>query len=296
MNGSYGIWMIAGALICAAVYGLLARGLKRPALCWVSLGLSAVLGTVCAKLVYYLAQIDFMIANGWLASLVNTDPAQWCFFGGGIGVVLGVWLAAKWMRVSPAQALDAFAPAGALMAAIARFGAWFLQDAMIGLGEYLEDPALCFFPLAVRNEWDEYYLAVFMLEGLFALIVTVLALCRFRKMRFVRTVFWLCLGQIFLESLHSDSISWLFVRVEQLLSMLTVAAVLILYTLRMGPRPRRWLPLAICLMCAGLFVGVEFALDKTSWPIPLIYGAMGLGLAVLAVTEARTFRVLKIND
>lgn len=290
---SYYLWMLLSALVCTAFYALRARKTGRAlSLSCVTLLLSAVLGTVLAKLVYYVTQIDFMIANGWLASLVQPDPSQWCFFGGAIGAGLGAYLAARMLKVKPAAALDALAPAGALMVALSRFSGYFLQNAMIGLGEYIDNPALSFFPLTVVNEWEEHYLAVFMLEGLCALVVMALALTCFKKKPFIRTVFYLCLAQVILESLHSDSISWLFVRVEQLLSMITLAVIILLYTLWMGPRKLRWAPMAICVACAGLFVGVEFALDKTTWPIPLIYGAMLLGMAVLAATEIRCFRLV----
>lgn len=288
---SYYLWMLLSALVCTAFYGFLARRTGRAwQLSLTALLLGTALGTVCAKLVYYLTQIDFMIANGWLQSLINPDPAEWCFFGGAIGVGLGVWLAARLVGVKVSVALDAFAPAGALMVALARFSGYFLQDAMIGLGEYMENPDLCFFPLTVVNEWDEHYLAVFMLEGLCALAVMAISLGCFRHKRFVRTIFYLCLPQIICESLHSDSISWLFVRVEQLLSMITMAVIILLYILWMKPCKLRWLPIVVCAACAGLFVGVEFALDKSDWPIGLIYGAMLLGMAVLAVTECLTFR------
>ena len=287
---NYYLWMLLSALVCTALYAFLARKLHKTALAPVTLALGAVIGVAGAKLVYYVTQLDFMIANGWLQSLVNMDPAEWCFFGGAMGTVLGAYLAAKLVGVKPMEALNAFAPAGALMVALGRFSGYFLQDAMIGLGEYMENPALCFFPLTVVNEWEEHYLAVFMLEGLCGLVVTALSLGVFKEKRFLRTVFYLCLPQIICESLHSDSISWLFVRVEQLLSMLTMAAVLLVYTVQMGKRKLRWLPIAVCAACAGLFVGVEFALDKTAWPIPLIYGAMLLGMAVLAVTEAKSYK------
>lgn len=291
---NYYVWMLLSALLCTALYGFAARNTRRAVpLCLLTLALGTVLGAVCAKLVYYLTQIDFMIANGWLQSLVNPAPTEWCFFGGAAGVGVGAYLAAKLLKVKPAAALDAFAPAAALMVALSRFAAYFLQEEMIGLGEYMENPALCFFPLTVVNEWEEHYLAVFMLEGLAALIVAVLALTCFKQKRFVRTVFYLCLPQIILESLHSDSISWLFVRVEQLLSMITLAVVVLLYLLWSARSWKNWWPMLVCVACAGLFVGVEFALDKTSWPIPLIYGAMLLGLAVLAVTEIVTFRRVK---
>ena len=61
-----------------------------------------------------------------------------------------------------------------------------------------------------------------MLEGLLTLGVFAVCIARFRKHRFLRSLFYLCLIQILCESLRSDSFTWLFVRVEQLLCMLCV--------------------------------------------------------------------------
>ncbi len=291
---AYYVWMLLSAAACTALFYFLARRLTtRGTLCVLSLLLGLVLGTAGAKLLYYVAQISFMLADGWLQSLFNPDPAQWCFFGGGVGVCIGVCLAARLTRTSLMPALNAFAPAGALMVALARFGEYFLRNAMIGTGECIYDPALCFFPLTITNEWGEHYLAVFMLEGLCALIVAMLALTNMKEQRFLRTLFYVCLPQIFCESLHNDSISWLFVRVEQLLCMVVVMAVLVIYTIRSSGQRRRFLPPATGLVCAGVFVGVEFALDKSDWPIVLIYGAMLLGLAALAVAENKGFRMAR---
>ncbi len=293
---TYTLWLLCSALLCTALGCLLMqrRKLRRPLLLGaVTLLMGAALGTVCAKLLYYFAQIDFMIANGWLQSLVNPDPTEWCFFGGAAGVVLGTWLTARLLHEKPMALLDALTPAGALMAALARFGFYLLQDLMIGLGDYVEDPALCFFPASVVNEWGEYYLAVFMFEGLFALIAACLSLGCFREKRFLRTVFYLCLPQVICESLHSDSVSWLFVRVEQVLSMLVIGIVFLVYILQMRPSCRLWLPITSWLGAVAVVVGAEFALDKSSWPIPLIYAVMLAALVFMAVAEVLTVRELR---
>ena len=76
----------------------------------------------------------------------------------------------------PGKALNAFAASGALLAALARFAEYWLGS--LGAGDYLEEALP--FPFAVSEVWNpdfpEYYLAVFMLEGLLSLRVALFAL------------------------------------------------------------------------------------------------------------------------
>lgn len=293
---TYLLWLILSAVLCTALYFLTLRRAKvtQPAaLAALTLLCGGVLGLILSKLVYYLAKIDFMMAMGWARSLIDTDPTSFSYYGGMAGVCLGAALAAKLTgAVKPMKALNLFAPAGALLAALARFGeAFYPTDLMYGFGKYLENEGLWFFPLAVGNEWDEYYLAVFMLEGILSLIVAAVSLCCFKKDRFLRTLFYLCLFQIFCESLRSDSFSWLFVKVEQLICAVTVTAVLALYAVFPEKKARcRFLPLITAGICVLLFVGIEFALDKTDIPHVISYAAMWLGLAAMAAAECIGYR------
>ena len=56
----------------------------------------------------------------------------------------------------------------ALTIALCRFSEYFSGE---GIGMYVENEALRFFPLAVSNEWGEWYWAIFVLEGLAALAI-----------------------------------------------------------------------------------------------------------------------------
>lgn len=290
MPMEYVLWMTAAALLCAALTEGQARArLKRGGLGWLALLLGAPLGAVCAKAAYCLTQLSFVLAEGWLASITSASARTWCMAGGAAGVILAVALAGKIRRVRVMDALDAFAPVGALLAALARFGCIFLQEEQVGWGMYTDAAALSFFPATIGNEWGERYLAVFMLETLCALAVAA-GTVRLRRLRFVRALYYLCLTQILCESLHSDSICWLFVRVEQLVAMLVVEGTLILYAVKAAPGKTRFLPPLIGVGCAGVFVAVEFALDKSSLPILLLYAVMVVFLTVLAVAERRGFR------
>ena len=89
---------------------------------------------------------------------------------------------------------------------------------------------------------------------------------------------------------------WFFcIRVEQLACMVTMFVILVRYGMRMKNLPRRFLPAGIALLCAGLFIVCEFAMEgKIGFlrflDIYACYGLMALGLAALAVTEIRAFR------
>lgn len=293
---AYDLWMAGSIVLCALLFTLTAqRKLKCWALGAASLLFAVPLGAIGAKLVYYVTQFSFAMADGWVYSLYDPLPTKWSSFGGAVGVCLAVVLAARATRIRPGVSLNLFAPIGALMLALARFGCFFLQSERIGFGAYMESSAWTVFPLTINIEYDggwcEHYLAIFMLETLCAAVVALISALRFRDKRALRTAFYLCLTQIFCESLHEYSISWLFVRVEQLFCMLTLAGIIIAYIIQTpAGTPKRLLPLWVCIGCAALFVGIEFALDKSSLSVFLLYGLMLAGLAVLAWAEHDGFR------
>lgn len=251
--------------------------------------LGILLGLCCARLVWFLCRI-------------NTRPAlfglrynELSYYGGMAGVILAVVLAAKVLGRGIRETLNTFAPMGALTAAVMRFGEGFLG--LLGMGKWLEEGI--FFPVTAEIVWDEsysdFYLAIFMLEGLFSLIAMVLSLVHGKeKYRWVRTLFYLCLPQILCESMRSESLSWLFVRAEQLFCFLLCEGVLVWYAVRRGPgRFRSWIPALTGLFVVAVVVVGEFALDgkitfgeaaAPHWAIYLCYAA---ALALLAAAEHR---------
>ena len=293
MNLQYAIWFLASLVLCLGLFAFMNRGRKGLAAQCLLMGLfGTVFGLVLAKLVYYFAMINFMVMFGWLQSLVDVTMGTFSYYGGMAGFCLGVVLSAKLTHDRPMALLNAFAPAGTLLAALARFGEYFLEG--VGTRDFLywELPEHCFFPLAVSNEYGEWLYAVFMLEGLLSLVVFVLCLTCFRKQRFLRSLFYLCLLQILCESLRTDSFTWLFVKVEQLICMLGAAGVLLVYCVKSPGVRRRWLPIVYCCLAAGLFVVLEFAFNGKIPMMPdlLSYGLLLAGLAALCVNEVWAFR------
>ena len=280
---AYYLWLAGSALLCTLLFGLsLKQHRKRGSLCACALLLGTLLGTVMAKLVYNVAQADYLIADGLGMALIDPDPARWSFFGGCAGVSLGVWLAAKLLKEEPWTVLNAFAPAGALMAALARFGGYFLQEQMIGLGDCTYNEAVFFFPLTVTNEWGEHYWALFMLEGLCSLAAAAVVF-RLKKERFLSAVYLLCLPQLFCELLNSSSYYWFFfIRVEQVLALVGILAVLIAWCRKSAPQRGGWRPLLLAVLCAGVIAAAEYGMDKLhDVPQAVLYGMVLLSIAGL---------------
>ena len=169
------------------------------------------------------------------------------------------------------------------------------------------DAPWCFFPIACPDpEWpDEWNLAVFFWEGLYALLVLVLMLIRLKKRAPGQTALTALIlyaaGQVIFESLRRDQVvRWLFVRVSQLISALILAAVVIIAIIR-GLRGRRGvLLLSLILLFIGGVIALEFAVEKplalpggtlVFFSLPLTYSlialcAAGMGAAALAAAKS----------
>ena len=298
MNLQYVLWFLGSLVISLSLFAFMNRGKKGVFTQCLLMGtFGTLLGLVLAKLVYYLAMINFMVMYGWLESLVDVTMGTFSYYGGVAGFCLGVVLSARLTRQKPMELLDAYAPSGLLLAALARFGEVMLDGVGTRDMLYWEHPEHCFFPLAVSNEYGEWLYAVFMLEGLLTLGVLVLCITRLKKQRFLRSLFYLCLIQILCESLRSDSFTWLFVKVEQLICMLGAVGVLLVYGVKTPGTWRRWMPIVYCVPLAAVFVVLEFALNgKIPLSKPLCYGVMVAGLVVLSLIENWAFKRMEAKE
>ena len=262
--------------------------------------LSPVLAVAGGKLFYIVFRFAYVTGQGIGRYLLSLRTEELSYYGSVAGVLLAVFLSAKLCRVDVRRALNAFAPAGALLAAAARFAEYFLYPT--GTGIYLDQ--VLPFPLAVSIVWSEDYtecvLAVFVFEGLLSLVAMVLSLVhKDEPRRLLRTLFYLCLPQVLLESLRTDAINLLFVHLEQLLCFLFVEGVFVWYAFRLGKnRFSSWVPAIAGVIAAGLIVVMEFLIDGklliggahvSLW---ITYPAMAAVLAVLAVLEHRANRRL----
>ena len=242
------------------------------------------LGLVGARLFYCLARLSFFMEVG-LDSMLRMWNGGYALWGALGGAVLGAVITARQTHQRPARLLDALAAPGALAIALCRLAEYFSGE---GIGMYVEDERFCFFPLAVCNQYEEWYWAIFLLEALAALVILGVLLRRTRPAGDTARLFLILYSasQVLLESMRRDNfLRWLFVRVSQLTAALVMAG-LMLYALIQLVRAGRlrgaalrstiasW---AVFLACTGITIVLEFAIDKSAdLPVWAAYCLMAL--------------------
>lgn len=287
------------SLLCCLLYLLSAKlslklsGSRAAALGGLTLLFGSILGLAGAKILYLLFRFSYLLKTGVFGYLFSLRYDELSFYGGVAGACAGAALAARFLNIRPVRALNAFAAPGALLVALFRFAEYWLGS--LGTGDYIEEPLP--FPLAVSEVWNpdfpEYYLAVFMLEGIICLRIALFAFQnRKDSLCFLRTVFYLALSQILCESMRAQSIRWLFVRYEQLLCFLVAEGILVWYAVIAAKNKRwNWGAAIWGLVVCGLTVLEEFMLDGKvtlngyGLPPVAIYLFMAWTLLELAVAE-----------
>lgn len=254
------VTLYALLLVCAFAAGLLLMCVNqrkaglRPDTTEIFALLALPLGLVGARVFYALARLPLYMEIG-LGNVLRLWDGGFALWGAVGGAVIAAILAAKITKQSAVKLLDAMAAPAALTIAIARFAEFASGE---GIGLEVENELLQFFPLAVFDpEWEVWFFAIFMAEGIAALIICVLLQWK----NFPRTgdkaklfLVLYCSAQILLESLRRDQfLRWLFVRVSQLTAVLVLGGLMFyaLYKWVKAPKASRMAvkPLVInCIM------------------------------------------------
>lgn len=279
--------LAGGAVLCTALYALyLRKNGKRAVIALSALPAGAVLGVALSKLVYLvMTQATYLSVHGFPVS----SPAPWSVFGGLFGVYLGVWLAGRLLGEKGTVCLELFAPFGMLVVAVLRAAEFSLDQ--YGLGELVQTETLQFFPVCWSvSMWGRsvWYMAVFVWEAAWALLLS--ALCLFRQKKrgpsrangLSMTLFYFCLGQMLFESLRVECIRLGFLRLEQLISAVVCFALVFLLCKKYKNGRNfwvRWLPALLILCGIGAMVGWMFALDEPSYTRWVVYALIILTLA-----------------
>lgn len=222
----FGFIPIYGALIAGAIglgvylCGRQEERLGLPKDTAVDFALWVIPAAIIGARLYYVAFQWPMYASDPVR-ILHVWEGGMAIYGGVIGGVIAALLYAKRKKIPFGVLADMAAPALILGQAIGRWGNFVNKEAY---GERIDDPALQFFPLAVRIG-EEWHMATFFYESLWDFIgFWVLWLNRKRVKTpgslFLLYLFWYGLGRAFIEGLRTDSLMWGPVRVSQALSVL----------------------------------------------------------------------------
>ena len=308
-------WVALGGLVafllgvfCLKRQGTLPDGRRAAGMAlfaWLALPLCL----LCAHGAYVL--LDFVHLYDWLQApwrLLDLGWGGFTVYGGLLGWVLAAALAARLLRAPLPALLDALAPAALMLLAFCRMGE---GAAGQGFSLEMENPALCFFPLCVYDDWWEVWqLALFVPEALYALAVALtLALKKPREKgdTFALALFLSSAAQIWFESLRRDQYMRMgFIRTMQLLSALLASGLLIFWLLRARKGKKAMLlHLGVHLLCLGLILAMEFAVEykigflehfareTLSQPghYAACYGTMLLAVLALSLNALRARRI-----
>ncbi len=251
-----------------------------------------------ARLYYCLARLPLYIEIG-LENIFKVQEGGFAIWGAILGTVLAALIVAKRAGQRPVAFLNSIAPAGALTLALGRLAEGLSGE---GYGPLVENSSFSFFPLAIKNEWGEWYFAIFILEALTAFVLFLLLLRTNRKGGRSAHLFFIvyCTTQILYESLRRDSmLRWLFVRVSQLNAALVLGGMMFYFLAvwkkhASGKRkPARYLALRWVgfLLCAAGIILCEFAVDKSaSLSVGMSYLIMslfclGVGICAYQLTD-----------
>lgn len=286
--GSLPVYVYGGLVALAALAALLLmiytgkkQGLSEGTVSWFAV-LAVPLVFLMARAGYCLANIKWVMERG-LGFFFRFTSGGYLLYGGIIGGILAAWLTAKIAKQPFKRVLDAAAAPAALLIAAGR-----LAETTIGLGygyciEDWFDPwmeismipwenydLLYRFPFAVQDYYETWNFAIFLPEALTALVMLVLLLAM-KKRRdggaalLLLLVYACC--QIVFESMRQDQvIVWGFIRANQMFSALMIVGVLLISWQMTKKEERKnnrlWLAFIQILLCAGVVIVMEFALEQ----------------------------------
>ena len=241
-EAAYAAGLIAASLMGAGYYAnrAHAEGVRNRA---IALGflIALPLRLMLSRAFAFFAQLQYLLpTEGWMG-LLDMRPQGLSYIGAIAGLLLGGYLSELVCKLPRHRLLDPISSGALITLALSR-----LAEIMVstGQGSYVENASLHFFPLAVENEWGEWYFAVFMLEVFFALLILweTQRVARPAGERWQRSLFLFFCSQMLCESLRAETIKWGFVRVHQLFCAIGAAALVITWAIK---ALRRGVPVSV---------------------------------------------------
>lgn len=258
--------MLAGLAAGMAWYGfrLGKRGMPVAAALWTAL-LGSLLALICSKAGYLLHDLGANLWDGYFDEVTEMSAETLSFTAGCAGLIAGAAIGAKISGIRPGKALDVFAAPGCVILCLARIAEAGMD--MIGVGDEVRIEWLNFFPLTIRNSWDEAFLCVFTLEALTAFACLVPALRRKTEgerdgIVFERTAVCLLGAQIGWEMFLQYPYIRTFIRSFVSLDQVFCAVMLLVLVIRGCVLGKRWWPAAATVVLLGGSAFFQFFRDN----------------------------------
>ena len=297
--------MLAGLAVCMVWYAFRLKKEQLPVSAAVlAAALGSLLALVCAKAGYLLHDLGRSLFEGYFDEVTAIEATQLSFVCGCAGMVAGTALGAKICGVRTGKALDLFAAPACVFLCLARIAEGGMDT--IGIGDEVETAWLRFFPLTMKNGWDDAYLSVFVLEALTALLCLIPALRKSRNgeregLVFERTAVCLLGAQIGWEMLLQYPYIRTFLTSFVSLEQVFCAILLMVLVIRGCVKGRRWWPVLVTALLLGISAFFQFFRDNkieiewewaldNAWTISLIAFAListGLIFTGLKALEAK---------
>ena len=221
---------------------------------------------VFAKLGYLLHDLGANIIEGYYDEVTEISPWMLSFVGGCLGIVAGVAAGARASGIKAKKALDLFAAPACVFLCLARLAEGGMDT--IGIGSEVEVSWLQWFPLTMTDSWGEsWYLSVFFLEALWALVCLIPALRAKRPEErdgavFARTAVWMLGAQIGFELYLKYPFDRCFYISFISLDQVFCAILLVILVTAGCARNRKWWPLPVTLALLGLNAFMQFYRDN----------------------------------
>ena len=251
--------------------------------------LAAVLGYFGARGFYVLTHD--MRTHAFYQGFFTSQPYAHAYCGAIIGVMVSLLLTARVMKIKSGVLADAVAIPGMILVALTRLSEY---QSDFGWGAVILDTDLQFYPVAVQDMNESWYLAVFNLEAFLALVFLTILLIRGRKQHrdgalFESALLWWSLGQIFCETIRTEVINWGFLPVQQLICAVFGLVILIRRGIQTRKSTGRFpaVPVILYLLGIGVTAFLEFAVDKCPWPVWIDYALMAVILTALGMMAER---------
>ena len=285
---TFGLYAALGMALAMIALGMLLRRARWPK------GAAALTGTLAIGCGFVVSRLFFCFMDQGLGGPVPlrgvllVTGGGYSMMGALLGACIGAIAAAKIMKQSSAALLDLLAPAFMLFVVCERLGEGYIDD--FGISRPLVSDLLKGSFLAIEGDYD-WVLATYLIEAFVAFVLALVLLRDVsKKDRRAGNTFLLFLllfgaSQVILESLRFDQHMHLsFVGLQQVIAILLLAAGVIVLALRRMKDKRGMAIAALILLpvSAGIGVGLEFAIDRTTVNRFLLYAVFILVMAAPA--------------